>query len=234
MPDPYTRRKFLWQTSVAATAILCVPAAAQKETEKQEEEPEVTPNEDLMREHGLLRRVLLIYDASVLQLTQTKTKPDFDAAIITQSADIVRKFVEDYHEKLEQEQVFPRLVKAGKLKPLVETLLEQHQAGRVLTDKIKQSASGGFKNKEDVHMAVASIHIFQHMYRAHAAFEDTVLFPEFKAIVSPHEYDSLGEDFEKIETQQFGEEGFEHVLAQVAQLEKKLGIHDLATYTPRV
>jgi len=233
MSDPRTRRNFLLHSSVVAGALV-IPAIAQQNTGKQDEEPEVTPNEDLMREHGLLRRVLLIYDACVLGLMRNKAKPDLDASIITQSADIVRKFVEDYHEMLEQEQVFPRLQKAGKLESLVTTLLDQHRAGRVLTDKIKQAASAGLKKQEDVQTAIGAIRSFQHMYRAHAAFEDTVLFPEFKAIVSPHEYDSLGEDFEKIETQKFGEEGFEHVLAQVADLEKKLGINDLSTYTPKV
>ena len=47
------------------------------------------------------------------------------------------------------------------------------------------------------------------MYGPHEAREDTVLFPEFRKIVSRHEYDSLGEDFEKKETQLFGGEGFE-------------------------
>jgi hemerythrin-like domain-containing protein len=234
MFDPRTRRRFLWQSSVAAGALL-IPAAAQEKSEKKEDELEVTPNEDLMREHGLLRRVLFIYDESVSRLTEhMKGKPDFDSAIVIQSADIVRKFVEDYHEMLEQQHVFPRLQRAGKLTELVSTLLEQHRLGRILTDKIKQSASGALRNKDDAHTLAHSIHQFQYMYRPHAAWEDTVLFPAFKATLSQHEYDALGEDFEKIETQKFGEEGFEHVLAQVAELEKKLGIDNLERYSPKV
>lgn len=187
-----------------------------------------------MREHGLLRRVLLIYDESVIRLTQhSKGKPDFDPGVVMQCADIVRKFVEDYHERLEQEHVFPR-VQRGQLSQLVATLLDQHRIGRLLTDKIKQSASTALKNKDDATTLAHAIYNFQHMYRPHAAWEDTVLFPAFKATLSQHEYDALGEDFEKVETQKFGEEGFEHVLAQVAQIEKKLGIDDPSHYTPQV
>jgi hemerythrin-like domain-containing protein len=230
------RRTFLWQSAAVAGGLL-VPVAGislAQEKRKKEDEQEVTPNEDLMREHGLLRRVLFIYDESVNRLTlNTKGKPDFDPSIVSQSADIVRKFVEDYHEMLEQEHVFPRLQK-GELSQLVTTLLDQHRIGRILTDKIKQSASGALKNKDDARTLADAIHKFQYMYQPHAAWEDTVLFPAFKATLSPHEYDALGEDFEKIETQKFGEEGFEHVLAQVAEIEKKLGIGDPSHYTPQV
>ena len=45
--------------------------------------------------------------------------------------------------------------------------------------------------------------------------------------------DALGEDFEKKEDELFGDEGFFKVVDQVAELEKKLGIYDLAQFTPK-
>jgi hypothetical protein len=44
----------------------------------------------------------------------------------------------------------------------------------------------------------------------------------------------LGEDFEKKEDELFGDDGFEKVVAKVAEIEKKLGIYDLAQFTPKV
>jgi hypothetical protein len=52
------------------------------------------------------------------------------------------------------------------------------------------------------------------MYRPHAAREDTDLFPKFRAIVSAHEFDAIGEDMEKREVQKFGEDGFEKIAAR--------------------
>ena len=46
-----------------------------------------------------------------------------------------------------------------------------------------------------------------------------MLFPAFRKIVSGHEYDSLGEDFEKKEHELFGEEGFEGMVDKVAGIE---------------
>ena len=70
------------------------------------------------------------------------------------------------------------------------------------------------------------------MYEPHAAFEDTLVFPAWKKAVGKKAYDELGEQFEDEETKKLGKQGFEHVLAQIADIEKNLGIGDIAIYTP--
>ncbi len=72
------------------------------------------------------------------------------------------------------------------------------------------------------------------MYHRHEAREDTVLFPAFRKIVSQHEYDSLGEEFENNEHKLFGKDGFETMGDKVAAIEKSLGIYDLAQFTPKI
>jgi hemerythrin-like domain-containing protein len=73
---------------------------------------------------------------------------------------------------------------------------------------------------------------FIRMYRPHEAREDTVLFPALRSVVSPNEFDAMGEDFERDERQKFGEDGFERMVNQVADLERDLGINDLSKFTP--
>jgi hemerythrin-like domain-containing protein len=153
-------------------------------------------------------------------------------AILTQSAEIVRDFIENYHEKSEEEQVFPRFRKAGKMIALVETLLAQHQAGRRVTATILQLAPDSRTESGDrLHLKVA-MQSFIAMYRPHAAREDTDLFPKLHELVSEHEYDAMAEDFEKKERQLFGEDGFEKMVDRVAKLEEAIGIHDLNQFTP--
>jgi hypothetical protein len=72
------------------------------------------------------------------------------------------------------------------------------------------------------------------MYEPHEAREDTVLSPAFRKIVSKHEADALGEDFEKKENQIFHGDGFEKNVDAVAKWEKELGIYDLAQFTPKI
>src|SRR6266540_807834 len=102
---------------------------------KEEGEEEVSPSEDLMREHGVLNRILLIYDACKLHLVNNE---QFDLTVLNSSAQIIRTFIEDYHEKLEEDFLFPRFEKANQLTDLVQVLRSQHKAGRILTDQIIQ------------------------------------------------------------------------------------------------
>lgn len=235
-----SRRHFLQHTSLAGAGLL-IPTAAfasqkkadsreNKEEDEKKDAGEVSPAEDLMREHGVLNRLLLIYDHHLHLLS---TKQVFDGAVLVNAADIIRHFVEEYHEKLEEDFLFPRFRKAGKLVGLVDTLLVQHKAGRELTAKIRELAGvATLKYVSDSDKLADALRSFLRMYRPHEAREDTVLFPAFKTIVSPHEYAALGDDFEKKEDELFGDEGFFKVVDQVAALEKKLGIYDLGQFTP--
>jgi hemerythrin-like domain-containing protein len=235
-----TRRRFLRHSSIAGAGLLAPFGFGQQkgeqkekgEKEKSKDEEKISPAEDLMREHGVLNRILLIYDEHLRMLREKKP---FDGSVLVGAADIVRRFVEEYHEKLEEDFLFPRFRKAGKFISLVDTLQAQHKAGRDLTARIRElGGTASLKYvSSDTDKLEDSLRSFLRMYRPHEAREDTVLFPAFRSIVSDHEYDSLGEDFEKKEDQLFGEEGFFKVVDQVSQLEKRLGIYDLAQFTPK-
>ena len=224
------RRRFLTMAVAGAGAAL-LRGDRVAEAAPQHKEPDVTPSEDLMREHGVLRRVLLVYEESARRLSGGAQLP---GDVLTTTAGIVRKFVEDYHEHVEETQLFPRLQKAGQQKELVQTLLSQHQAGRKLTalilDGAKAAARGDVTQRGAVLAAIAA---FIRMYRPHAAREDTVLFPAFQKLFTPAEFDKLGDRFEEEEHKLLGSAGFEGTLRTVEQLEMELGIYDLAQFTPR-
>jgi hypothetical protein len=72
------------------------------------------------------------------------------------------------------------------------------------------------------------------MYRPHEAREDTVLFPALRTILNPKQVEALGARMEEDEHKVLGEEGFEKSVAEVAGIEKELGIFDLNQFTPKV
>ncbi|HOT65507.1 MAG TPA: hemerythrin domain-containing protein, partial [Dysgonamonadaceae bacterium] len=189
-------------------------------------------SEDLMREHGVLNRILLIYDTCSGYL---QNNLPFDLKILHNSAQIIRTFIEDYHEKLEQDYLFPRFEQANQFVDLIKVLRAQHQAGRVLTDRILYQANmKPTSNTEDNQKLSKLLNDFSGMYRPHEAREDTVLFPTIRKIVSKDEYYALGEDFERREHELFGEDGFDSMVEKVAALEKQLGIYELSQFTPTI
>ncbi|AYV80849.1 MAG: hypothetical protein Harvfovirus8_10 [Harvfovirus sp.] len=184
---------------------------------------ETSAVEDLMREHGLLNRLLLIYEECISRISSV------DRKIIYYTATIIQQFVENYHEKTEEKYVFPLLKKVQVDVDLVDELLKQHELGRVITNKIlglASSPSGGYENE-----LVEQIQLYVKMYRYHESREDTVVFQDFKKSLSVEEYKKLGELFEKEEDEILGPNGYEIYLDMVITLEKKLGIYDLANIT---
>ncbi len=224
-PNECRRREFL-RTSGAAAAGIMLAGCSRREGYG---EAGVTPAEDLMREHGVLRRVLLVYEEIVRRVNAGGDVP-VDA--FKNAAGLVRRFVEDYHEKLEEDHIFPRFEKAGSLAELAKLLRAQHDAGRKLTDRVAGFAAGGFAKKADCVGLTDALGAFIRMYRPHAAREDTVLFPALREAVKPADLAELGEAFEVKEAQLFGEGGFEKVVAQVATIERAFGLDDLSQFTP--
>lgn len=233
-PSIRKRREFLAAIASASGLVLagCTrQGTAREDPDKAsastggETEAEVTPGEDLMQEHGVLERVLLIYDESDRRIEHGE---QLDLAVLTSAAGIIQRFVEQYHEKQEEQFVFPRLVAAGQQVELVAILKTQHERGRDVTGQIIRLASAASATPE----LAQTLRTFERMYRPHAAREDTVLFPAFREVVGKGGYRELGEQFEENEHKLFGEHGFETVVGQVADLEKSLGINDLASFTP--
>ena len=233
------RRDFIKRgliVSLSGAAGLSLLSGCKDKDEKEEskdgdEGQKVSPPEDLMQEHGLLNRVLLIYDTCRMHLIN---KEPFPKEAILNSANIIRTFVEDYHEKQEENYLFPRFQKANQLTDLVNVLLQQHQAGRRLTDEIMQLAKSQTATDTENQKLIQLLTSFNTMYRPHEAREDTILFPAFRKLVSKNEYDSLGEEFENNEHKLFGKGGFETMVSKVEAIEKSLNIYELSQFTPQV
>jgi hemerythrin-like domain-containing protein len=218
------RREILIGVGAGLLLTASPAAAATKKARPAKEEEEVAPAEDLMREHGVLRRVMFLYDEAARRL-EGGDKPPLDA--LASGAGIVRKVIEDYHEKLEENFIFPRMEKAKKLTDLTATLRRQHEAGRTVTVNIVKLCDGS-----DPKQLAGLLRTFNRMYRPHAAREDTVLFPAFHELVGEKAYRELGDQFEDEEKKKLGNQGFEGAVAQVAKLEEQFGLADLDQFTP--
>lgn len=231
------RRNFLLSNSALGVAVVACSgeillAQDSRNDHEEHEEEEISAPEDLMREHGVLNRILLIYEEGLRRLRDREEVPP---ELFHKPASLVRTFVEDYHEKLEEQFIFPQFEKHQRLTDLVQELRRQHDAGRRLTDVVLRGAVADRFGKADTQQEVIrACESFIRMYRPHEAREDTVLFPTLYEIMAADEVKELGEQFEEKEHSLFGEEGFQKTVAEVAAIEKQLGIYDLAQFTPQI
>jgi hemerythrin-like domain-containing protein len=213
----------------APTALATRPAAVARPRiggpPEKEEEEEVTPAEDLMREHGVLRRILIVYGEAVRRLDAGEDVP-LDA--VHEAATGARAFAEDYHAKMEEQYVFPRFRDAQVLVGLVDTLQTQHRFARGVTDQILSLCGGGTCAGDDRARLAQALRTYVGMQSPHLAREDTEVFPKLRGLVGPEGYDAMGEQFERIERERFGEDGFEAMVAKVATIEKAFGLDDLS------
>ena len=225
-----TRRVLLSRAAIGAAAVgifgksaFAQQAAVAATTAKAE--PFVPAAEDLMREHGVLERIMLIYEAAAA--VPAGDQKIWPGETIIQAAGLVKSFIHDYHEELEEKHIFP-LFKAGPEAELVKVLLAQHVAARKLTADIIA------KGKDSAARMVVcdGMAKFCRMYRPHAARETTELFPEIQSLMTHDAYVKMSDEFEDQEHKLFGEDGFEKAVAQVARMEKAMGINDLSQFTP--
>jgi hemerythrin-like domain-containing protein len=241
--NEYTNRRDFLRISTASGAVLilssCAKPPAGAESNKQpsgkkggeEKGGEVTATEDLMREHGVLRRALLVYSeaAAKLRIDPSAVAPD----ALQKAAKLFRAFGEEYHErKLEEAYIFPAVKKAGgPAAGYADVLIAQHARGREITDYILAVTKGAKLGAAGANQLAGALDSLVRMYRAHASREDTIVFPAWKQTLTGDQLDEMNDKFEDIEHEQFGEDGFEDAVKQIGEIESELGLADLAGFT---
>jgi hemerythrin-like domain-containing protein len=217
--------------TLLASGPLALAARNHPKAKIKSEEKATGAVEDLMREHGVLRRCILAWRGSAGRL---RLEPkDVDAAALNDTAKLFRSFGEDYHEKkLEEAHIFPRVRRlvSGAAAP-VAVLMAQHARGREITDYILSVTGGAHVAAGEAEMLARAFDAFEIMYANHTAREDTIVFPAWKKALSPVELAEMGNLFETIERAEFGEDGFDDAVKRIAEIEEKLGLKNLGQFT---
>jgi hemerythrin-like domain-containing protein len=156
---------------------------------------QVTATEDLMREHGILRRALLVYQESAVKLRQDPAS--FPSEALEKTAQLFRVFGEDYHEKrLEEVYIFPTIKAApGGAGAYTDVLLAQHTRGREITDYLLSVSKADRISTGQVEPLAKALESFVRMYEHHAALEYKVVFTAGKAATGEEGYLELSEKF---------------------------------------
>jgi hemerythrin-like domain-containing protein len=226
------RRRWLVGSAAAAGLAVASSAAARDDvtaTRKKAADALLTPAEILSRNDAVLQRVMLIYETAMRRAGEGE---DIDPVVFSQPAEVARDFFHDFHEKAEQELIYPAFRTAGRMVKLVDVLIAQKAVGGKLTDRIIEAAPK-LHAKEQREAMGRDIKAFITMYRPHLAREETDVFPTLNDIVTPDRYGQLASALLKRERDTFGGDGFEAAAKRVAQIENKIGTYDLSVFTAK-
>ncbi|HEY3977656.1 MAG TPA: hemerythrin domain-containing protein [Streptosporangiaceae bacterium] len=215
----------------AGIALVAVPTSAAPNTAELDAVARETPlTEDLMNEHGMLIRIILIYREVTRRVQAGEPVPRAQAH---DASLIIEQFIHGFHEPLEEAYIFPP-VNRGALKPGISALLLQHARGREQTQAILTASAGSGTLVEGASRArlAAAMDAFTRVYEIHEAREDTVVYPALRAASSPREMVQMAEHFNTLQTQQFGPDIFQKMLGRVVTIEQALDIYDLNKFTP--
>lgn len=189
-----------------------------------------TPIENLMKEHGVLMRIIAIYDKVV---SDTALSKELNVGAIHRAASIFRDYIEKHHDRCEERYIFPQFRKANYIVEIVNELHDQHAAAIKITRQILALSSGedgtGANGWQKLMGLCTEV---SRMYRPHMAWEQSVVFPVFYDIVTPDYVRDARKKMESEEKEILGDTGFRGLVGRLSEIEKEVGTYDLHSYTP--
>jgi hemerythrin-like domain-containing protein len=192
---------------------------------------EVTATENLMRGQGVIRRALLVYSETAPLL---RSQPaSVDPAALYQTAQLFRRFGQDYHERmLEEDFVFPIVrILGGRAGKYPDVLEAQHRRGREITDWILRVTKNGRIGAGQTEPMAAAMEGLSRMYEHHAAREHTIVFPAWRSTMTGRQLDEMSGMFEEIGQREFGRNGFAEAERTMDEIEERLGLSDISRFT---
>jgi hemerythrin-like domain-containing protein len=191
----------------------------------------MSPTEELSVEHGILTRILLAMD-KVLTGEGSITKANLGP--INQGCALIKQAVVDHHMKIEEEEVYPQFENT-ELADFTGTLISQHIEGRKLLARMESlSRTGAVRDRSEMDELKRAFNDFKDMITAHAAWEETILFPVMEGTWSKDDLNDLRESQEQDEKKLLGKDATEKLNSMLTSLESACGVNDVSDFTRRL
>jgi hemerythrin-like domain-containing protein len=181
----------------------------------------VKATEELMQEHRVIERVLTALERAATRLSKGQ---DVYLRFFAGTAVFIKNFADGYHHQKEEGILFPAMVENGLSKEAgpVAVMLAEHEEGRKLTQKMRQSLEklqGGdiAARNELVQSAMGYVKLLrQHIYK-----EDNILFPMAGKVIPADQQQQIADAFTLLEHNEAGEDVHEKYLGLAIRLESE-------------
>ncbi len=188
-----------------------------------------TVSEGLMYEHGFISRLLAVFAECADRLAAGKEVP---AGALQDAAALVDNFVESYHEAFEEEYLYAPFGHSDVMSDLVAVMVRQHHVGRDLVDQVADLAGKPDLGAPDVGPKLTRIcRAYARMYREHIARETTDVLPALGRVGGLALFAQMHGEMLSFRDEHLDGLDLSGVRKKVTDIEKSLGIADLATFT---
>lgn len=187
----------------------------------------MTATEELSMEHAIVARILLAVDNVLARVDGRDNK---DVSAIRQAALMMEDIVANHHMKYEEKYLYPKF-KDTRLSDFVNNSIEQHRQMKDATMSIlKRTMDGSVSGEKELAELRSECNSVRDLTLAHAAWEESVLFPEVYSTLSEDDIRDLNENMSKVEHELMDKGGKAKVFGDLTDLEKKAGTNDLSIY----
>lgn len=190
----------------------------------------ISATEELSKEHALLFRLLIAMENLA---DKAARDPNIDLTPIRKAAVIIKGVVADHHMTFEEEHIYPkfeRTPQAGQLRDLARTLRDQHDKARRVNSRIIDLASSNRRSVDQINELRRLIYDETEMFRAHVAWEESVLFTAMYAALTRDTIRDINTRMIEEERRFFGRNGLEKFFHDLAEIERSAGTHDLSRF----
>ncbi len=226
------RRGFL--TRVGAVGLgLAAAATGGRSARGQQDAPDaVAATQALMHEHGVIHRLMNVYQECADRLIAGVDVPP-DA--LGGTGVVLDDFIRAHHEAIEEQYVYPAFIAADRRVGTVAVLIRQHAVGRSLAARVVFLAGKDAAGQRETRNAlVRTCRAYARMYRAHVAHEDTVLLPALREVMPAADFSRLSERFRASERGPGGQNPAASALERIVEAEEMLGIAGLDAFTAQL
>jgi hemerythrin-like domain-containing protein len=175
----------------------------------------------LMDEHRVIERVLTALERASTRLNNGQ---DVYLRFFAGTIVFIKNFADGCHHQKEEGILFPAMIENGLSREAgpVAVMLAEHEEGRRLTQKIRQSLERYQGGDDSARKELANNSLaYTKLLRQHIHKEDNILFPMADKLIPSEQQQQISEAFKLLEHDETGEDVHEKYLGLAVRLESE-------------
>ena len=175
----------------------------------------------LMDEHRVIERVLTALERASTRLNNGQ---DVYLRFFAGTIVFIKNFADGCHHQKEEGILFPAMIENGLSREAgpVAVMLAEHEEGRRLTQKIRQSLERYQGGDDSARKELANNSLaYTKLLRQHIHKEDNILFPMADKLIPSEQQQQISEAFKLLEHDETGEDVLEKYLGLAVRLESE-------------